>query len=276
MDSSIFQLLAEVEQGHWWFVARRRIMRRILQELLPPDGKSLVVDVGCGTGANIASLEGDYECAGIDTSEDAIRYARQRFEHVQYILGHAPQELGELADRMDAFLMMDVLEHVENDRELLGHQLAALRPGGYALLTVPADMRLWSEHDVTHGHYRRYDVKSFRSLWDDFPVEELLLSHFNTRLYPVVRAVRILNRLRGRAWGQAGTDLSVPWGPVNRCLEGIFAGEMKRLIRLLRGRRSRGYTFGVSLMAILKKSKTRVKWQSELTKYSSETTVRCR
>lgn len=253
MDSSIYQLHAEVEQRHWWFVARRRIMRRMLQELLPPDGKSLVVDVGCGTGANIASLEGDYACAGIDTSEDAIRFARQRFENVQFIQGLAPKALGELAERMDAFLMMDVLEHVENDRELLSNQLAALKPGGYALLTVPADMRLWSKHDVNLGHYRRYDVNSFRTLWDGLPVEELLISHFNTRLYPVGRAVRFLSRLRGRAWGQAGTDLSVPWGPVNRCLEGVFAGEMKRLIWFLKGRRSRGYTFGVSLMAILKK-----------------------
>ena len=253
MDSSIFQLLAKVEQHHWWFVARRRIMRRMLQELLPPDGKSLVVDVGCGTGANIASLKDDYECAGIDTSEDAIRFARQRFEHIQFIQGLAPQALGELAERMDAFLMMDVLEHVENGRELLGHQLAVLKPGGYALLTVHADMRLWSDHDVNLGHYRHYKIDSFRTLWDGLPVEELLISHFNTRLYPVVRAVWFLSKLRGRAWGRAGTDMSVPWGPVNRCLESLFAGEMKRLISLLKSRRSRGYTVGVSLMAILKK-----------------------
>lgn len=253
MDSSIFQLLAEVEQRHWWFVARRRIMRRLLHELLPPDSNTLVVDIGCGTGANIASLQGDYECVGIDISEDAIGYARRRFGQVHFIQGLAPYDLGELADRMDAFLMMDVLEHVENPRELLGQQLDALKPGGYALLTVPADMRLWSEHDVNLGHFHRYDVNSFRALWKDQPVEELLISHFNTRLYPVVRVIRMLSKFRGRAWGKAGTDMRVPGGPVNGCLEWYFAGEMKRLISLLKGRRRRGYSYGVSLMAILKR-----------------------
>jgi hypothetical protein len=114
-------------------------------------------------------------------------------------------------------------------------------------------MRLWSEHDVNLGHYRRFDLPMFRALWADEPVEELMMSHFNTRLYPLVRAVRLLSRLRRKAWGDAGTDMSVPPGPVNGMLRRIFEGEGTRLLSLLQGRRSRGYGFGVSLIALLRK-----------------------
>lgn len=253
MQPELFQLHARVEEKHWWFVARRRIMRDVLQGVLPPDQNRLVVDVGCGTGANVVSLADAYTCIGIDTSEEAIRFARQRFEGIRFIQGLAPQDLGEEAERMDAILLMDVLEHVEDDSALLAAQVNALKPGGLLLLTVPADMRLWSEHDVSFGHYRRYDLEGFRAVWRDLGIEEVMISYFNTRLYPIVRAIRTLNRLRGRAWGRSGTDLSIPPGPVNRWLERYFAGESKRLIALLNGRRNSGYGYGVSLIAILRK-----------------------
>ncbi len=253
MRPELFELHARVEEQHWWFVARRRIMRDVLQEVLPPGQSRRVVDVGCGTGANIASLADAYDCIGIDTSEDAIRFARQRFEGVRFIHGLAPQDLSEEAERMDAVLMMDVLEHVEDDSALLAAQVDALKPGGFLLLTVPADMRLWSEHDVSFGHFRRYDLEGFRAVWSGLGIEEVMISYFNTRLYPIVRAVRALNRIRGRAWGRSGTDLSSPPGPANRLLERYFAGESKRLIALLKGRRNRGYGYGVSLIAVLRK-----------------------
>lgn len=253
MQPELFELHARVEERHWWFVARRRIMRDVLQEVLPPGQGRLVVDVGCGTGANIASLADAYACIGIDTSEEAIRFARQRFEDIRFIHSSAPQDLSEEAERMDAVLMMDVLEHVEDDSALLVAQVNALKPGGILLLTVPADMRLWSEHDVSFGHHRRYDLEGFRSVWSVLGIEEVMISYFNTRLYPIVRSIRILNRLRGRAWGSSGTDLSLPPGPANRLLERYFAGESKRLIALLNGRRNRGYGYGVSLIAVLRK-----------------------
>jgi len=228
-------------------------MGRLLREALPPDPERLVVDVGCGTGANIASLAGDYACVGVDQSADAIRLARRRFSHVEFIQGDAPDVLCDRAGRIDGLIMSDVLEHVEDDRGLLHAQLGALRPGGVALLTVPADMRLWSEHDVTFGHFRRYDAPMFRAVWADEPVDELMVSHFNTRLYPVVRAVRLLGRLRRRTWGKGGTDLSVPPGPVNDMLRRVFEGEGKKLLALLQGRRTRGYGYGVSLIALLRK-----------------------
>ncbi|MCZ6835699.1 MAG: class I SAM-dependent methyltransferase [Planctomycetota bacterium] len=257
MQPELFKLHAQVEETHWWFTARRQIMCQMLHQALPPDPDRVVVDVGCGTGANIAALAQDYNCVGIDTTPDAILYARERFGGVSFIEGQAPKDLGPVFRRMDAVLLMDVLEHVEDDRGLLGAQVKAMKPGGIVLITVPADMKLWSEHDVSFGHYRRYDLEMLRAIWHDLPLDELMCSYFNSRLYPIIRMIRALNRLRGRAWGQAGSDLSLPSRPVNRMLERIFAGESYRLLNMLEsstGRKGNPYGYGVSLIALLRKN----------------------
>ena len=119
MQSPQFQLHAEIEQSHWWFVARRRIMRRIVREMLPPNRSTTLVDVGCGAGANIATLADDYHCVGIDTSGEAIELAKSRFPRVRYLHGYAPGDLGEIASQSRLFLLVDVLEHVSDDFALL-------------------------------------------------------------------------------------------------------------------------------------------------------------
>ena len=253
MQRQQFQLHADIEHRHWWFVARRRIMRRLVSEVLGVSPETTVVDVGCGTGANIAALAQGYTCVGIDTSAQAIELARERFPHVQFIAGRAPHDLGEVMQRARLFTLMDVLEHVADDFAMLSELLAAAAPGSYFLLTVPADESLWSEHDESFGHYRRYDRSRFERLWAELPVRELLVSYFNVRLAPVIRLVRAWNRRRGKTAGEAGTDFWIPAAPVNRLLQAVFAGESRRLLALLRGRRARGYSSGASLMALLRR-----------------------
>src|SRR2546426_691300 len=97
MHSAQFRLHAQIEQDHWWFTARREILRRIVGEVLPPAPGALIVDVGCGTGANIAALADDYDCVGIDTSAEGIALARRRFPRVEFLVGQAPDDLGSLA-----------------------------------------------------------------------------------------------------------------------------------------------------------------------------------
>ncbi len=90
MQHEQFQLHADIEQRHWWFVARRQILCRLVAEVLLPSPETVVIDVGCGTGGNIAALAPQYRCVGIDTSDEAIELARQRFAQVQFIAGRAP------------------------------------------------------------------------------------------------------------------------------------------------------------------------------------------
>jgi SAM-dependent methyltransferase len=252
MQSAQFQLHAEIEERHWWFVARRRILRALVGEILPPSRETTVIDVGCGTGANLASLAADYRCIGIDTSPEAIRLAKQRFSAVQFIQGFAPADLGELINEARLMLLMDVLEHVPDDFRLFSSISAAVQPGTYLLVTVPADQRLWTGHDESFGHYRRYDRERLTRLWDGLPLKPLLVSHFNSRLYPLIKAVRTVNRWRGDVAGVAGTDFKLPARPLNQLLESTFAGEASRLRKSLHGRRG-GYRKGVSLIALLRR-----------------------
>jgi SAM-dependent methyltransferase len=275
MHSAQFELHATLEDRHWWFVARRRIIRRLIDHVLSPAEKirhavdadavksclskaadpnerPLVIDIGCGTGANIASLSDSYRCVGIDSAADAIQWARQKFPRVQFIEGHAPGDLGRLITEARLILMMDVLEHVEDDFRLFSSVLAASSPGTYFLITVPADLSLWSKHDETFGHYRRYDTARFSQLWHDLPVETLLVSHYNTRLYPLVKAVRKFNRLFRRSAGEYGTDFRLPSPPVNWVCQNIFAGEWDMLFDTL-NHQDEGYERGVSLLALVQR-----------------------
>ncbi|HMB03698.1 MAG TPA: class I SAM-dependent methyltransferase [Isosphaeraceae bacterium] len=253
MRSAQFQLHASVEDSHWWFVGRRRIMRDLVRQVLPASGHSMVVDVGCGTGANLAALAADYNCVGIDPSHEAIGLARCRFPGLRFLCGHAPAHLGGVMDEARLILLMDVLEHVRDDYAFLSELLAASAPGTYFLVTVPANPSFWSAHDESNGHYRRYDVDRLQRVWAGLPVTTLLLSHYNSRLYFIANAVRSWSRWRGRATGRAGTDVSLPIRPVNRALQAIFAGESRALVDLLRRRRRRGYSAGLSLVALLRR-----------------------
>jgi len=253
MQTEQFQLHADIEQKHWWFVGRRRIMCRLIAEVLPPSPDATIVDIGCGTGANLAALADRYHCVGIDTSAKAVELAAERFPDVQFVAGYAPDDLGELAAQARLFMLMDVLEHVADDFTMLSKLVSVAVPGSYLLLTVPADQSLWSEHDESFGHFRRYDRERFEQLWADLPVSTLLVSYFNTRLLPVIRMIRSWNQRRGRTNGRAGTDFWLPPRPINCSLKNVFAGESRRLAGLLHDPKRGAYTSGASLVALLRR-----------------------
>ncbi len=253
MQSAQFELHAEIEQKHWWFVARRQILNSVVNAVLPPDASTTIVDVGCGTGANLAGLADQYECIGIDSSSDAIRLAAGRFPQVRFIHGLAPRDLGPIMDRARMVLVTDVLEHVPDDFQMFSELLAASQPDTYFLLTVPADPALWSEHDRAFGHYRRYDMERFEQIWQGLPVEPLFASYFNSRLYPLVKLARTWSRRRGHAGGIAGTDFQQPACLSNYLLTRCFAGERHKLVRMAHGQKLSTYRSGVSLMALLRR-----------------------
>jgi hypothetical protein len=122
------------------------------------------------------------------------------------------------------------------------------------VIAVPAEMMLWSAHDEAHGHFRRYDRKTLPALWQGLPVEPLLVSSFNARLFPLVALGRMVGRWFARSWGPRGTDLMVPPARINRFLERVFAGEGPVLCDVLRQRLRRGYRWGSSMIAVLRKT----------------------
>jgi SAM-dependent methyltransferase len=197
-----------------------------------------------------------FRCLGIDSSAEAIELARWRFPAVEFVCGVAPSDIEEQAAQADLWLLMDVLEHVDDDAAMLQSLVAYAKPGAYFFITVPANPALWSPHDNAAGHLRRYTARTLRELWSTLPIEERLISGYNARLYWPVKAVRTITALLGRSHGAAeaqGLDLRLPPTPFNGILTALFTNEAMRLTDALESRRP-GYAHGVSLLAVLQRT----------------------
>jgi len=256
------KVFAEVEERHWWFVARRQIFIQLVEHLVPPHRGATILDIGCGTGGNTGAFGKGYRCVGVDASSTAIDLARKDHPGVEFI--HAPDatQLDGLIRAASVVLITDVIEHVADDFLFFSRIAASVRVGGYILLTVPADMSLWSKHDESNLHFRRYDMDRLQAVWNALPIETKVLSYFNSRLYPVVKLVRWANRVRGRSLGNAGMDLAVPPELFNRILTKVLGGESSRLLRQLEGG-ARRYEKGVSLIAVLERREGEVAVRSK-------------
>lgn len=243
---------AQVERDHWWFSARRRILRALVEELVPPGNRAVVLDIGCGVGATLTAFHPEYACIGYDPSPDAIEFGTETHPGIDLRLGMAADAGPDIA-RADVVLLNDVIEHVPDDRALLTEVTTHMKPGAWLIITVPADMKLWSPHDVALQHYRRYDPAMLRKAVAGLPLNEKAVTHFNARLYPIVRAVRMVAKAIGHSAGQGGTDLRPTPKPANSVLRSMFAGEIPRLLQALRGTRP-GYSRGVSLLGVYQRT----------------------
>ncbi|UCC26075.1 MAG: class I SAM-dependent methyltransferase [Gemmatimonadales bacterium] len=251
MDPTLSRLSAELEEGHWWFTARAEILAAVCRELVP--GRARVVEVGCGTGNVLGALPDDWDRVGVDMSPDAVDIAAARYPALELSVGRAPDDVrGELI-RADLVLFCDVLEHIEGDVETFEAVIREIPSGARVLITVPAWMELWSAHDESHGHFRRYDEARLTRLWRDLPLDTRLVSPFNWRLYPVVRLIRGMGSRAGRTLGPGETDLFLPPRPLNALLRRIFLSEAGAILAALEGRRPPVSRRGVSWLAVLEK-----------------------
>jgi SAM-dependent methyltransferase len=251
VDKSLFPAHHDLENRHWWFRGRRHALVELGVRLLKPG--VTVVDVGCGTGADIAAFPASFERHGIDPSNRAIGFARQSHSGVSFQVGTAPEVGRDVIGAASLVLLCDVLEHIEDDVAFLGALLSAMKPGAFLLLTVPACPWLWSPHDEVYGHHRRYTGATLTEVWREAPAQPRLLAPFNRRLYPAVRLARAISARRGRGWGSAASDLILPPPVLNWALEKVFAGEAAALVAALEnGSGVRGT--GVSLLAVLERA----------------------
>jgi SAM-dependent methyltransferase len=252
IDRSVFAAFAAAQETHWWFAARRAILRQVVDAIATAGPGRSVIDIGCGVGSTLTAFHPDYACIGYDPSPDAIEFARARHPSFDLHVGTAAEAAAALG-KVEVVLLNDVIEHVPDDRALLDSVVSRMRPGATLVVTVPADMKLWSPHDERMGHFRRYDAVMLENAVAGLPLEPIFMSHFMSRLYPIVRAVRVVSRLRGRAAGVSGIDLSSPPRPVNALLARIFAGEAGRLLGVIHGR-ARPYRRGVSLIGAFRRA----------------------
>jgi 2-polyprenyl-3-methyl-5-hydroxy-6-metoxy-1,4-benzoquinol methylase len=142
----------------------------------------------------------------------------------------------------DLIALLDVLEHVPDDLASLRAIHRRLKPGGALLLSVPANPWMWSAHDAAHHHFRRYTKKQLKDLFLRSGLEIQLLSYFNSLLFPLVAAARVIGKITRRE----SADDRLPSTPVNAILQKVFGLEVALIGRL-------PMPFGVSLVAVVRR-----------------------
>jgi SAM-dependent methyltransferase len=240
VDPLLLRQNLELEECHWWFVARRRILLGVLERNLDPKGGLQILDAGCGGGATMESLRRYGSVRGIEISEEAVEYNRERGREV----GLGSIERMPFADSsFDLALALDVIEHLPDDLPALRELFRTLRPGGSLLVTVPALRMLWSAHDVANGHYRRYTLGELQGQVETVGFEVVSATYFNTLLFPLILVFRWFRRLRPKS---IASDLTEVPRPLNTLLTEVFSLE-----KLFVGRIK--LPFGVSALCFARK-----------------------
>jgi SAM-dependent methyltransferase len=242
VDPLVLRQHLDLEERHWWFVARRKIVLDILDGHLPRGGDLEVLDAGCGGGATLESLRRYGYPQGMEPSEEAVAYNRQKGrEVVRGYIEDMPFDDGSF----DLVLALDVIEHVPEDLAALAELDRVLKPGGFLLVTVPALRLLWGPHDVANGHHRRYTLGGLRGRVEASGFEVVRATYFNTLLFPAILAARLLGRLRGKV---AASDIGEVPRPLNAALEAVFSLEAPLL-------RRGSLPVGVSALCLARKSR---------------------
>jgi SAM-dependent methyltransferase len=241
MERAVFDRMAELDQDHWWFIARRRILAEVIERVVQPPNPARVLEVGCGTGHNLAML-GKYGVLEACELDDCARALAAKRLGREIKTARLPDLSMFERDSYDLVALLDVLEHVPDDVGSLKAILRRLKPGGALVLTVPANPWMWSAHDVAHHHFRRYSKRELARVIREAGFEVQLLSFFNALLFPLVAAARIA----GKVTRKESADDSLPSAPVNAVLEKVFGLESGMIGRV-------PMPFGVSLVAVLRR-----------------------
>ena len=225
MDDAAIDEMSAFEDHHWWFVGKRLLVSALLGDRLDRPGLR-ILDVGCGTGGVLAHLGAHAETVGVDRSVQALRHSARR--GVQSVACADMDRLPFAPGRFDLILMLDVLEHFEDDTAVVAGARALLRPGGALLVSVPAFQALFSEHDRAVQHVRRYSAARLRQVLEAGGFTVRRLTYTNVAALPPAALVRGLLPRLGLARG-GGTDFRehAPW--VNRALVGLYRLEAAAL-----------------------------------------------
>ena len=244
MERKVYEQMAQLDQRHWWFTARRRIVAELIERVARPPKDARILELGAGTGHNLAMLSrfGKVEASELDPIARELaseRLGREVKEAALPDLSMFP------AGSYDLIALLDVLEHVPDDKGSLAAIMTRLKPGGALLLTVPANPWMWSAHDVAHHHHRRYRKGEIEQLANEAGFEIDLLSPFNSLLFPPIAAVR----LAGKLTGKDDSDDAMPGALVNWALDTVFGLEKSLIGRV-------PMPFGVSLVAVLRRPRS--------------------
>lgn len=242
MKSELYETYRKVEETHWWFTIRRRIMRDLFRQYgISKDSR--ILDVGCNWGFFAGELqkEGFRNIHGTDISEEAIHYGADR--GINNLTVSKAERLPYSNDFFDASMALDVIEHIEDDTAALREMYRVTKQGGYCFLMVPAYEFLWSMQDDVAKHFRRYTKGSLVAVAEASGFEVVRSTYFNTLLFVPIVVIRFMEKFTKT---NRSSDFELNNAFTNTILTFIFGLERYWL-------RVFNFPFGVSLLMILKK-----------------------
>jgi len=244
MKEHTYPIMFRVEQSHWWYTGRRKILESFVADICcrVPDRRPRILDVGCGTGANLLMLSQFGDAEGVDVSEDALAFCRERgLKNVK--LG-AGEELPYDDGTFDLVTALDVVEHMDDDLAGLREMQRVLRPGGRVLLFVPTFMFLWGLQDDVSNHRRRYRLSELRRVLEKAGFEIERTTYANITFFLPILLMRQLMRVTGIK-AESENNINVP--ALNGVLGRVLGAESFVL-------RYTNIPFGVSGLCVARKS----------------------
>ena len=241
MNQAEFELMEQLEDGHFWFVGKRLLLRALLAER-PPRG--LLLDLGCGLGGVLHDFESELRCFGTDRSPFALRLSRRRSgaRLARADLLAPPFRAG----CFDTVVTLDVIEHLPDDVSFLRRAGELLAPGARLVVVAPAFPLLWSQHDVAFQHYRRYTAATLGDAVAAAGLRPERITYLHALIFPVALAWRLASRRLGLGRFAPRTDFWPLPAWLNRAVASIYPLEAWWL-------RRHDLPFGVSVACIARR-----------------------
>jgi len=222
MKEHTYPIMFRVEQSHWWYTGRRKILKSFLEDICShiTDRRPRILDVGCGTGANLLMLSKYGDAEGVDVSEDALAFCRER--GIKNVKLGAAEKLPYEDGTFDLVTALDVVEHLDDDLGGLREMRRVLRPGGRVLLFVPTFMFLWGLQDDVSNHRRRYRLPELRRVLEQAGFEIERTTYANITFFLPILLARKLMRATGI---KAESENNINVSALNGLLGGMLGAE---------------------------------------------------
>lgn len=242
MKKSEYGQMAHNEKTYWWHIGRLSIVDAQLQSISSRKTKLRILNVGCGTGGTIKTLEKYGIVTNIDTSKEALKY--MKLSGHDGILINTPV-LPFKDESFDVVVALDVLEHIENDQTALLEWRRVLKESGKVLITVPAYQWLWSGHDESLHHWRRYTTSKLRWDLDKVSFNANKVSYAIAFSLPLVAGFRVLHKLTRKTMTDQSSYVQLP-GSINSFFSALLKLEAIWLSRF-------SLPFGTTVLGIFSK-----------------------
>ena len=245
MQQHTYAIMDRVEDTHWWFVGRRAILETFLKGIIQNPKSKIqnprILDVGCGTGANLEMLSQFGVAEGVDVSDEALEFCRKKGLAVRKGLAETLPFEDESFDMTTA---LDVVEHLDDDIAGLREMHRVTKCGGYSLIFVPAFMWLWGVQDDISHHRIRYTKKQIveRLEKTGFKVERATYANFT--FFAPILAGRLLMKLTGI---KPESENNITISALNGVFGKLFSAERFWLKNL-------NFPFGVSIVVVAKRN----------------------